>query len=64
MDERDWYQIAKSSTASDLSTEVNARKDKGWDLFGSPYSVNGTYCQAVIKRSGDPKRLREAFGDR
>ena len=43
------YQIVAGRDAGDLSKKVNKRIGEGWHLYGSPFELGGSPCQAMVK---------------
>jgi hypothetical protein len=44
------YKIMTTNSASNLSEVVTKYLQQGWELYGDPFSRDGTYCQAMIKK--------------
>ena len=43
------YQVVVSNGTEDLQTKVMALLQKGYELFGFPFSAADSLCQAVLK---------------
>lgn len=50
------YKIVAEASASDLNHYVNYYLDRGWELYGSPFTRNELLCQALVSREVKPSR--------
>ena len=50
------YQLLAESTNLKLTKDVNTLVDKGWELYGYPFFIDGFFLQAMIKVAKDKTR--------
>lgn len=44
------YKILSTTGTDNLSEIVSKYLQQGWELYGDPFSKEGNYCQAMIKK--------------
>lgn len=51
------YKTVHHTMANILDKMVMKHLEEGWKLYGDPYSINNSYCQAMVKyESGEAVR--------
>jgi len=63
MSQKNVFELLSAPYPAELSQAVNARLEKGWQLFGHPFSANGEFYQALVGRLPDDKRVRKTTAD-
>jgi len=47
------YKLICNNFYSSLNEEINEALKNGWKLYGSPFSNNGYFCQALTKTTNE-----------